>query len=178
MQQLGLEQTPAKSTNRLKGLFWPDIASRQDLDRADRNGFGMCLMSAGVSFTLGPLLAIPGAVFGGLMILLAAFGIRHNRLSAALPLLIIVVSEKLITKHIGGALGLFAVVILLSATRASWLARQFQRDHHPVPPELPRDTTTCERQSDAELPEMRPAAFCVCSAQSFWWHCSSYADCG
>lgn len=133
MQTLGLSGKSDRSDGRLKSIFWPKVENAWDVDYLGRQGFWICLVIAVFQLILAALSANPlfiafGAV-GALIFFVGGMGVRESNWPAAamvFAIFFLTVLTAMAQGHLPGVLDLIAGGILLSNTRAAFLASEWR----------------------------------------------------
>ena len=63
MQTLGLSDSTPRTEGRLKSLFWPTIATDNDVDYVTRQGFWICIVVATFTLVLSLLVVASGSLW-------------------------------------------------------------------------------------------------------------------
>lgn len=124
MQTLDLSQTGTRSEGRIKSLFWPTIATLEDVDYLGTQGLWVCVLVGLLTLAWSLLTGHP---FMGLIVLsffyLAGVGVREHSRSAASFVFIFYVVDSLAAGVGVARLGIAAV--LFSNLRATWMAAKW-----------------------------------------------------
>jgi hypothetical protein len=142
MRDLELSASMSATDSRFKGLFWPTIRNRTDLDMVTAQGFWICLLVGVLTLQVSFLTRNPPVILAGCceaaFYVLAGFGIRmHSRIAAAGAFLAYLLSVAVLQRHTGQGLSVVRVMflaLLLANVRGTWLAASWRPDESELPP--------------------------------------------
>jgi hypothetical protein len=161
---LGLSGESRRSDGWLKSLFWPSVENAWDVDYLGQQGFWICELVACVQLALGLLsgrpmiLAIYLAM--ALVFLLGGTGVRQANWPAAallFSLAFINLLHSMVLGQIPSVLAIAIAAVLLSNTRAAFLASQW----HPASEDEDRPTRFNEDLRDLIVDQLPPKAWPV-----------------
>ena len=150
MQTLGLSESTPRSDNRVKSLFWPEVANNTDVDALGSQGYWVCTVVAVFSFIV---LAFTGSPITGFLIFLLFYfggvGVRERSLYSAI-VVTVVYSLDFFMGNISILRVIFAA-LLVANVRATWLSSRWRGDTEEaiLPPRM--DLTLADKFAD-QLP--------------------------
>lgn len=136
MQTLGISNEPRKSDNWFKRVFWASD-DPSEVDGFGQQGFWVCMIIAVLTLVVSsvqgqPLMgALAAAVF-----FLGGVGVREHNIGAAAAIALVYLFSMfagiLVLRRPPGLLDLFALLLLASNVRGTWIASKWSRV---LPPE-------------------------------------------
>jgi hypothetical protein len=136
VETLNLSGSSARTENRLKSLFWPEIENGSDVDYLGAQGYWVCTIVAVVSVVF---LTVSGKPVTGVAILLFYYlggvGVREGSRYAAVVVFAMYLLGTLVTP---GVVRILFAALLLSNLRATWIASAWKpgSDESLLPPRL------------------------------------------
>jgi hypothetical protein len=133
MQTLGLSGKSDRSDGRLKSIFWPTVENAWDVDYLGQQGFWICSLIAVFQLLVAALSANPILIALGLLeatvFFVGGLGVRESNWPAAALVFSIFFLNLLSGMAQGQPPGILAIIaagILLSNTRAAFLASEWR----------------------------------------------------
>jgi hypothetical protein len=143
MQTLGLSDSTPRTESRLKSLFWPSIETGNDVDYLGAQGYWVCTIIAVASFCVLLGTNLIAAILVSLFFYIGGVGVRQRSSYAAtivFAMFLIETAPAIARAGLSGAivLRILFLALLLSNTRATWIASRWQADSEEaaLPPRL------------------------------------------